>query len=73
MGVEDYFFIIGKKIRYSLGGGSPIVIITISGEEDKPKLSVTTREKVNTAGLFGAVKLGFATVELLRITDGPLV
>jgi hypothetical protein len=50
------------------------VTATAAGTKaDRPRLSVTARVKVSTAGSEGAVKVGVTTSGLLSVTGGPPV
>ena len=53
------------------GGSSATVMVTVSRAVNSP--SPTVRSNVSDAAVFGAVKVGLATVELERLTDGPAV
>src|SRR4029450_7185711 len=56
------------------GAGGVTVTTTTSGVGSaRPKLSVTTRLKVSTAGAPGAVNVGWALVGFAKLTGGPPV
>ena len=56
---------------FAMGAWLLTVMTTSSGAEASPRLSVTVRVKVSTAGSPGAVKVGCTAVGSLRATAGP--